>query len=79
MPRIRLAHWHDGHKPGDEIDVDDDLCKALKRDGRVAEVLPDAEFATGGKVPAGFESEHVPVSETIIPAPRKRKPAPQEE
>ncbi|WTW93619.1 hypothetical protein OG216_09630 [Streptomycetaceae bacterium NBC_01309] len=78
MPRIRLAHWHDGHKPGDEIDVDDDTCKALKRDGRVAEVLPD--FAEGGMLPSAA-SEAVNETgepEQVVPAPRKRR-ASQEE
>jgi hypothetical protein len=39
MPRIRLAYWHSGHAPGDEIDVTDAELAALQRDGRVAEVL----------------------------------------
>lgn len=41
MPRIRLAHWHDGHAPGDVITVDDDTARALQQDGRVNAVLPD--------------------------------------
>lgn len=40
MPRIRLAYWHDGHAPGDEIDVTVEEAAALSRDGRVAEILP---------------------------------------
>ncbi|URN11369.1 hypothetical protein LUW77_03505 [Streptomyces radiopugnans] len=39
MARIRLAHWHGGHRPGDEIDVADDEVAGLVRDGRVAEVV----------------------------------------
>lgn len=39
MPRIKLANWYGDHKPGDEIDVDDVLLKALHRDGLVAETL----------------------------------------
>lgn len=39
MARIRLAHWHDGHNPGDEVDVPDDELPGLVRDGRVAEIL----------------------------------------
>ncbi|CAM5603979.1 hypothetical protein [Streptomyces coeruleorubidus] len=39
MPRIKLANWYGDHKPGDEIDVDEVLLKALRRDGVVAEVL----------------------------------------
>lgn len=45
MPRIKLAHWHDGHAPGDETDVTDEQLKALIRDGRVAEVVDDAAAA----------------------------------
>jgi hypothetical protein len=79
MPRIRLAHWHDGHKPGDEIDVDDDLCKALKRDGRVAEVLPD--YAEGGFLPSGsasaFNASGEP--EAVLPPPKRGRKTPAEE
>lgn len=39
MPRIKLAHWVGDHKPGDEIDVSDVELAALRRDGRVAEVV----------------------------------------
>lgn len=39
MPRIKLAHWHGPHAPGDEIDVDDAALKSLVRDGRVATVV----------------------------------------
>ncbi|WP_369274522.1 hypothetical protein AB5J55_35395 [Streptomyces sp. R11] len=39
MPRIKLAHWVGDHKPGDEIEVSDVELTALKRDGRVAEVV----------------------------------------
>lgn len=39
MARIRLAYWHDGHQPGDEVDVADEDVASLVRDGRVAEVL----------------------------------------
>lgn len=37
--RIRLASWYGDHKPGDEIDADGVLLKALRRDGRVAEIV----------------------------------------
>lgn len=51
MPRIKLAHWHDGHAPGDEIDVTDTKLKDLRRDGRVASVVEavpaQAETAPG--------------------------------
>jgi len=46
MPRIRLAHWHDGHLPGDVIEVDPERLRGLQRDGRVAAVLPDVEAVT---------------------------------
>jgi len=39
MPRIKLAHWHGDRKPGDEVDVSDEEFAALRRDGRVAEVV----------------------------------------
>jgi hypothetical protein len=39
MPRIKLAHWHDGHQPGEEIGVSDAEFAALQRDGRVAETV----------------------------------------
>jgi hypothetical protein len=39
MPRIKLAHWHDGHQPGEEIDVSAEELAALDRDGRVAAVV----------------------------------------
>lgn len=41
MPRIELAFWHGKHKPGDVIQVTEDEVRALRRDGRVAKVLPD--------------------------------------
>lgn len=41
MPRIELAFWHGKHKPGDVIQVTEDEVRALRRDGRVARVLPD--------------------------------------
>lgn len=52
MARIRLAHWHDGHNPGDEIDVPDDDLPGLLRDGRVAEVLSGE-----GALPLGLSTE----------------------
>lgn len=78
MPRIRLAHWHDGHAPGDVIDVDEDTCRALRRDGRVNEVLP--EYAEGGFLPAAAEATNdTGEPEAVVPAPRKRKPAESQE
>ncbi|MFI1723940.1 hypothetical protein [Streptomyces sp. NPDC020489] len=45
MPRVTLAHWHDGRPPGTELDVTDDELRALKRDGRIAPAgdTPDPE------------------------------------
>ncbi|MFE9684182.1 hypothetical protein [Streptomyces sp. NPDC006285] len=48
MPRITLAHWHAGRAPGEDIDVDDEELKQLRRDGRVAAVhdeQPEPEAA----------------------------------
>lgn len=75
MPRIKLAYWHDGHGPGDEIEVTADVLAALTHDGRVAEVLA---YSDGGVL------EATPVeavndsgqAETVEPAPasgRKRR------
>lgn len=81
MPRIRLSFWHGDHVPGDVIDVDDEQLRALKRDGRVAEVLPDASgFAEGGVLPTAV-SEAVNESgaaEQVVPAPRRRRAAQEE-
>jgi hypothetical protein len=53
MARIRLAHWHDGKAPGDEVDVPDGDLKALVRDGRVAEVLEgDSQAGPAPQAPA---------------------------
>ncbi|MEU0940298.1 hypothetical protein [Embleya sp. NPDC005971] len=67
MTRIRLAHWHDGHAPGDEIDVEPDQVRALQRDGRVAEVLDD--YDQGGPLPPVNDTDE-PV---IMPPKRGRK------
>lgn len=79
MPRIKLAFWHDGHLPGAEIDVDDDMLKALRRDGRVAEVLPDVD--EGGELPPAVTEAVNATGEpepVVVPA-RRRKSPPQEE
>lgn len=51
MPRIKLAHWHEGKAPGSEVTVDAAQLKALQVDGRVAEVL-DAKTAPPAAVSA---------------------------
>lgn len=69
MPRIRLAHWHGGHAPGSEIDVSDDELVALRRDGRVAAVLPAEE---GGVLEP---TTAVAVNDTSEPEPVEAPPA----
>ena len=81
MPRIRLAHWHDGHAPGAEVDVDDDDLPGMVADGRVAEVLP--AFAEGGVLTdaqwsAVSEAASEPAADEQAPPPRRRKAAQEE-
>jgi hypothetical protein len=52
MPRIKLSTWYGDHAPGDEIDVDDAGLKALRRDGRVADVVQPAEAPAPADSPA---------------------------
>jgi ABC-type glycerol-3-phosphate transport system substrate-binding protein len=70
MPRIRLAHWHDGHAPGDVITVDDEALRALARDGRVNELLPDEPEPAPEPLP---EAAPEPVAEE---PPKRRKASP---
>ncbi|MFI1580013.1 hypothetical protein [Embleya sp. NPDC020630] len=65
MTRIRLAHWYDGHAPGDEIDVDPERARALRRDGRVAEVLATPHDEGGQPPPTPVEA----VNESREPEP----------
>jgi hypothetical protein len=70
-----LAHWYDGHLPGDVIDVDSDTARALQRDGRVNAVLPDDEpkFAEGGVLePAVSEAVNESGEAEAVAAPPKR-------
>lgn len=79
MPRIRLAYWHGGHAPGDEIDVDEDTLRSLMRDGRVNELLPDGpKFAEGGVVPSGLSTavNDGGEPEAVEAAPKRRKGSP---
>lgn len=79
MPRIKLAHWHDGRPPGAELDVDDVQLAALKRDGRVAEVLDTAspDAAVGDGPPAAPEEQAAAEEPEPVPEPatpqRKRR------
>lgn len=76
MPRIRLAHWHDGHLPGDVIDVDPEQLRGMQRDGRVAEVLG---YDEGGVLTPGMV-EAVATADApepvVVPPKRARKPEP---
>lgn len=77
MARIRLAHWHGGHAPGDVIDVDAETLRALQRDGRVNEVLPEPEFAEGGVLPSGLsEAVNDSGEPEAVEAPPKRRRSP---
>ncbi|WP_217545569.1 hypothetical protein [Streptomyces sp. GbtcB6] len=69
MPRVKLAHWHGGNPPGAEISVSDQELAALRRDGRVAEVLAPTSEQQG---PAA-EPEPSPEAAPDVPAPRARK------
>ncbi|MFG2679178.1 hypothetical protein [Streptomyces sp. NPDC048392] len=77
MPTIRLAHWHDGHPPGSVVDVTDEKLALLKRDGRVAEVLPHkpevvAEHAAApAEEPAPEPEPESAVAEAEAEAPAK--------
>ncbi|MFE5332565.1 hypothetical protein ACFRCG_39925 [Embleya sp. NPDC056575] len=75
MTRIRLAHWHDGHAPGDEIEVDSDQLRALQRDGRVAEVLP--AYDEGGVLPPGVVEavNETGAPEPVVTAPKRGRKA----
>jgi len=39
MTHIRLANWLNGRAPGEVVEVPDGELPALRRDGRVAEVV----------------------------------------
>jgi hypothetical protein len=45
MPSVELSYWHDGHNPGDVVEVSDEELAALTRDGRVARVVEDPDPA----------------------------------
>ncbi|MFF9279512.1 hypothetical protein [Streptomyces griseosporeus] len=73
MPRIRLAHWYAGQKPGTELDVDDDEARHLQRDGRVAALVEPTEADS----PADGEAEVVPAEaeDTAAAEPAEQPPA----
>lgn len=69
MPRIKLAYWHDGHSPGDEVDVTDEEFAALRRDGRVAETVQEPP----AQVQAPAQPEPQPQAEAAADQPEGRK------
>ena len=75
MPRIKLAYWHGGSAPGDEIDVTGDELAALQRDGRVAEVVNYHSGDSLDPVPAESTSDsgEAEVIEAAPAAGRKRR------
>lgn len=68
MARVRLASWYDGHAPGEVVEVADDMVGPLRRDGRVAEVLPAADPPT--TLPAAASPAPEPAAEES-PGPRR--------
>ncbi|MEU2780529.1 hypothetical protein [Streptomyces sp. NPDC007110] len=63
MPRIVLAHWHAGHKPGEQLDVTQEEYRQLRRDGRVASLVKEPTAATAEPAepqPEPAESEPEP-------------------
>ncbi|MET9729688.1 hypothetical protein ABZZ79_03175 [Streptomyces sp. NPDC006458] len=66
MPRIQLAHWHGQHQPGDEIDVTAEELVALRRDGRVAQVVTDPPQAAAAADPV---PDTTPAEAVEEPAP----------
>lgn len=69
MTRVKLASWYDGHAPGDVVDVPDELVGPLRRDGRIASVLPAPEEPQP-------PSARVERQEDAEPARRRGKSAP---
>lgn len=73
MPRIKLANWYGARKPGDEIDVDEVLLKALRRDGLVAEVLQAPEPAPAPQQESPAQPEPAVVEQPAVETGRKRR------
>lgn len=71
MPRIKLASWYGDKAPGEEMDVDDVTLKALRRDGRVAEVIETGSYDNGGALEPGVT---VVVNDTGEPEPVEPAP-----
>jgi hypothetical protein len=74
--RIKLASWYGDRAPGEEIDVDETTAKALRRDGRVAEVVeepaPEPDEATE-PAPAPAEPVAAPEAAAEPATGRKRR------
>ncbi|GAA0637240.1 hypothetical protein GCM10009535_11960 [Streptomyces thermocarboxydovorans] len=69
MPRIKLSSWYGDHKPGDEIDVDEVLLKALRKDGVVAAVVQaPVEEPAPAPAPQQPPAHSAPVAERPAPA-----------
>ena len=45
--KVKLAFWYKGHKPGDVVEVSDEEAAVMRRDGRVAAVVPESENKKG--------------------------------
>lgn len=71
MPRIKLAYWHGEHQPGDEVDVTDTELAALRRDGRVSEVLEPKEISA--QPASAAQPQPVAAPEEAAPEGRGRK------
>ncbi|WP_328439378.1 hypothetical protein OHA71_23860 [Streptomyces sp. NBC_00444] len=75
MPRVILAHWHDGRAPGDELIVTDEELADLRRDGRIADVLdgPGAQPEPSSTAVPEDQAAAEPEPEEPAPAGRKRR------
>jgi hypothetical protein len=74
MPRIQLAHWHGQHRPGDELDVTAEELVAMRRDGRVAQVLDDTPQQASAAEPEETPAEPLAeASEEPEPEPARAR------
>jgi hypothetical protein len=64
--RVRLANWHGRIAPGSVVEVPDDEVPGMRRDGRIAEVLPEEQHAPAVAVPAPpVETPEPPLTEGL--------------
>lgn len=68
MPRIKLAFWHAGRAPGEEVDVCDTDLAALQRDGRVAAVLEPPATAAPAPAVEPQQVQSAPAPEPAVEA-----------